>query len=59
MSTTRPDNGPLFLRGYATTGCARWRGLEQRSPDSTMILKFSEIKNNAAIEDAAFAKPAK
>jgi hypothetical protein len=33
--------------------------IEQRSPDSTMILKFSEIKNDAPVEDAAFAKPAK
>lgn len=33
--------------------------IEQRSPDNTMILKFAEIKNNAPLEDAAFAKPEK
>jgi outer membrane lipoprotein-sorting protein len=33
--------------------------IEQRSPDSTMILKFTEIQNNAPVEDAAFAKPEK
>lgn len=33
--------------------------IEQRSPDSTMIFKFSEIKNNAPLEDTAFAKPEK
>jgi outer membrane lipoprotein-sorting protein len=33
--------------------------IEQRSPDNTMIFKFSEIKNNPPIEDAAFAKPEK
>jgi outer membrane lipoprotein-sorting protein len=33
--------------------------IEQRSPDNTMIFKFSEIKNNVALDDAAFAKPEK
>ena len=33
--------------------------IEQRSPDNTMIFKFSEIRNNAALEETAFAKPAK
>lgn len=31
--------------------------IEQRAPDNTMIFKFSEIRNNAAVEDSAFAKP--
>jgi outer membrane lipoprotein-sorting protein len=33
--------------------------IEQRSPDNTMIFKFSEIKNNAPLDDTAFAKPEK
>jgi outer membrane lipoprotein-sorting protein len=33
--------------------------IEQRAPDNTMIFKFSEIKNNAALEATAFAKPEK
>lgn len=33
--------------------------IEQRSPDNTMIFKFTEIVNNAPLEDAAFAKPEK
>ena len=33
--------------------------IEQRSPDNTMIFKFSEIKNDAALDDAAFAEPEK
>ncbi|MGA2130924.1 MAG: hypothetical protein ABSH50_01305 [Bryobacteraceae bacterium] len=33
--------------------------IEQRAPDNTMIFKFTEIKNNAALEDTAFAKPEK
>lgn len=33
--------------------------IERRSPDFTMIWKFSEIKNNAPVEDAAFKEPAK
>lgn len=33
--------------------------IEQRSPDSVMILKFAEIKNNAPVEATAFAKPEK
>jgi len=33
--------------------------IERRTPDFTMIWKFSEIKNNAPVEDAVFAKPAK
>src|ERR1035441_9958259 len=33
--------------------------IEQRAPDNTMIFKFSEIKNNAPLADAAFAKPEK
>ncbi|HLY18688.1 MAG TPA: hypothetical protein VKR61_15755 [Bryobacteraceae bacterium] len=33
--------------------------IEQRSPDNTMIFKFSEIKNNAPLEENAFAKPEK
>jgi len=33
--------------------------IEQRSPDNTMIFKFAEIKNNATLEDSAFAKPEK
>ena len=33
--------------------------IERRSPDSTMILKFSELKNNPALDAAAFAKPVK
>jgi outer membrane lipoprotein-sorting protein len=33
--------------------------IEQRSPDNTMIFKFTEIKNDAALEDTAFAKPEK
>lgn len=33
--------------------------IEQRSPDNTMILKFSEIKQNAPLEDKTFAKPEK
>ena len=33
--------------------------IEQRSPDNTMIFKFTGIKNNAPLADAAFAKPEK
>ncbi|HTQ58196.1 MAG TPA: hypothetical protein VMI94_27225 [Bryobacteraceae bacterium] len=33
--------------------------IEQRAPDNTMIFKFTEIHNNATIEDTAFAKPEK
>ena len=33
--------------------------IEQRAPDSTMIFRFAEIKNNAALADTAFAKPEK
>jgi outer membrane lipoprotein-sorting protein len=33
--------------------------IEQRAPDNTMIFKFTEIKNNATLADAAFAKPQK
>jgi outer membrane lipoprotein-sorting protein len=33
--------------------------IEQRAPDNTMIFKFAEIKNNAPLADAAFAKPEK
>jgi len=33
--------------------------IEQHSPDNTMIFKFAEIKNNAPLEDTAFAKPEK
>jgi len=33
--------------------------IEQRAPDNTMIFKFTEIKNNAPLDDAAFAKPEK
>jgi outer membrane lipoprotein-sorting protein len=31
--------------------------VEQRAPDNTMIFKFAEIRNNAPLADAAFAKP--
>jgi len=33
--------------------------IEQRSPDSTTIFKFAEIRNNAPLADTAFAKPEK
>jgi len=33
--------------------------IEQRSPDSTVIFKFAEIKNNPPLADSAFAKPEK
>ncbi len=33
--------------------------IEQRAPDNTVIFKFAEIKNNAPVEDTAFAKPEK
>jgi len=33
--------------------------IEQRAPDNTMIFKFTEIRNNAAMEDTVFAKPEK
>jgi outer membrane lipoprotein-sorting protein len=33
--------------------------IEQRAPDNTMIFKFTEIKNNAPLAEAAFAKPEK
>lgn len=33
--------------------------VEQRSPDSTMVYKFAEIKINPSLSDAAFAKPEK
>ncbi len=33
--------------------------IEQRSPDYTMIWKFTEIKNDAPVEDSAFGKPEK
>jgi hypothetical protein len=33
--------------------------IDQRSPDTTMIFKFAEIKNNAPLADSAFAKPEK
>ncbi len=33
--------------------------IEQRAPDNTMIFKFTGITNNAALEEAAFAKPGK
>jgi hypothetical protein len=33
--------------------------IEQRSPDTTMIFKFTDIRNNAPLEDTAFAKPEK
>jgi len=33
--------------------------IEQRSPDNTMIFKFTEIRNNAPLADTAFAKPEK
>jgi outer membrane lipoprotein-sorting protein len=50
----------MFYRDYRDVdGLKLPFTIEQRSPDSTMILKFSEIKNNATLEDAAFAKPAK
>ena len=50
----------VFYRDYRDVdGVKLPSTIEQHSPDSTMIFKFSEIKNNAAIEDAAFAKPAK
>jgi outer membrane lipoprotein-sorting protein len=50
----------MFYRDYRDVdGLKMPSTIEQRSPDSTTIFKFSEIKNNAAIEDAAFAKPAK
>lgn len=50
----------MFYRDYRDVdGLKLPSTIEQRSPDSTMILKFSEIKNNVAIEDGAFAKPAK
>jgi len=50
----------VFYRDYRDVDGVKLPSvIEQRSPDSTMILKFSEIKNNAAIEEAAFAKPAK
>lgn len=33
--------------------------IEQRSPDNTMIFKFTEIENDAPLADTAFAKPEK
>ena len=33
--------------------------IEQRAPDNTMIFKFTEIKNNPALDATAFAKPEK
>ena len=32
--------------------------VRQESPSSTFTIKFTEIRHNEAIEDAAFAKPA-
>jgi outer membrane lipoprotein-sorting protein len=50
----------MFYRDYRDVdGLKLPFSIEQRSPDSTMIFKFSEIKNNAALEDDAFAKPTK
>lgn len=50
----------VFYRDYRDVdGLKLPSTIEQRSPDSTMIPKFSEIKNNAAIEDAAFRETCK
>jgi outer membrane lipoprotein-sorting protein len=50
----------VFYRDYRDVDGVKLPSvIEQHSPDSTTIFKFSEIKNNAAIEDGAFAKPAK
>jgi outer membrane lipoprotein-sorting protein len=50
----------MFYRDYRDVdGLKLPSVIEQRSPDSTTIFKFAEIKNNAAIEDTVFAKPAK
>jgi len=50
----------MFYRDYRDVdGLKMPFTIEQRSPDSTMIFKFTEIKNNATLADAAFAKPEK
>lgn len=50
----------MFYRDYREVdGLKLPATLEQRSPDYTMIWKFTEIKNDAPVEDAAFAKPEK
>jgi outer membrane lipoprotein-sorting protein len=50
----------MFYRDYRDVdGLKLPFTIERRSPDFTMILKFAEIKNNAPIEAAAFAKPEK
>jgi len=50
----------VFYRDYRDVdGLKLPATIEQRSPDYTMILKFAEIRNNAPLETAAFAKPEK
>lgn len=50
----------MFYRDYRDVdGVKVPATVEQKSPDSTMIFKFSEIKNNATIADDTFAKPEK
>lgn len=50
----------MFYRDYHDVDGVKLPSIiEQRSPDSTMIFKFTEIKNNAAVENTAFAKPEK
>jgi len=50
----------MFLKDYRDVDGLKFPfTVEQRSPDNTMIFKFAEIKNNAALEATAFAKPEK
>ena len=48
----------VFYRDYKDVDGLKLPGtIEQHSPDSTMIFKFTEIKNNATLDDNVFGKP--
>ena len=50
----------MLLRDYREVDGVKYPfTIEQRAPDNTMIFKFTEIKNNAPLEETAFAKPEK
>jgi hypothetical protein len=51
----------MLLQGLPRRGRteAALRLSSSERPDNTMIFKFAEIKNNAPLADAAFAKPEK
>jgi len=50
----------MLLRDYRDVDGLKFPfTIEQRAPDNTMIFRFTEIRNNAPLADAAFAKPEK